>query len=273
MSTETTSSEDYVQTYTCDNATAGERERLGYIEQSWDPGSTSHFNDIGVSAGWDVLMVAGGGGSLVEWMAERVAPTGKVLATDLDPRFLRPLTQRHRNLEVREHNVVTEDLPADRFDLVHTRLLVSFLPEREAVIAKMARSVKPGGWLMIEDFDSASLGPAYPSEASEKVRQASAEFHLKNGYDHYTGRRLAGWFRRAGMVEIDAHGSVLSLRGSASAALTPVYLAALRQQRSRMIEAGLISEEDFKGLEQRYADPEYDSLSHTMMTVWGRRPL
>lgn len=273
MSTDTTRSEGYVQTYTCDNATEGERERLGYIEQSWDPGSKSHFERIGVSAGGNVLMVAAGGGSLVEWMAQRVGPAGHVLATDLDPRFLLPLTKRYGNLEVRRHNVVTEDLPTDRFDLVHTRLLVAFLPEREAVIAKMARSVKPGGWLMIEDFDSASLGPAYPSEASEKVRRASAEFHLKNGYDHYTGRRLAGWFRQAGLVDIDAHGSVLSLRGSASAALTPVYLAALRQQRSRMIEAGLISEEDFEGLEKRYADPDYDSLSHTMMTVWARRPL
>jgi hypothetical protein len=49
-------------------------------------------------------------------------------------------------------------------------------------------------------------------------------------------------------------------------------LAALRQQRSRMIEAGLITESDFDALELRYQDPEYDHLSHTMMSVWGRRP-
>jgi hypothetical protein len=65
---------------------------------------------------------------------------------------------------------------------------------------------------------------------------------------------------------------VFPLRGSRSEALTKVYLSALRQQSPRMIEAGLMSQEDFEAAERRYDDPEYDHLSHTMMSVWGRRP-
>ena len=195
-----------------------------------------------------------------------------MLATDLDPRHLAWLPERYDNVEVRQHNAVTDDLPTDRFDLAHTRLLVAYLPERESVIAKMTASVKPGGWLIIEDFDSGSLGAAYPTEASEKFRLASIEFFKRAGYDHLTGRRLPGWLRKEGLKDVDATGSVFSLRGSKSAVITPVYLAALRQQRTRMIQACLISEEDFGMLEQRYQDPEYDHLTHTMMTVWGRRP-
>jgi SAM-dependent methyltransferase len=268
MSSETT---DYVKTYTLDNGYPGERDRLRLVEAAWDPGSTAHFERLGVREGWNVLMVAGGGGSLVEWMAQRVGPTGRVVATDLDPRFLRPLADRYENLEVREHNVVTDPLPRDAFDLVHTRLLVAHLPQRVDVIAKMAVAAKPGGLLMIEDFDSASFGPAYPSEASEKVRQAAMSFLAANGYDGFTGRRLPGWLRQAGLVDVDAAGSVLTLRGS-STSLPQMYLAMFRQTRQRMVEMGVLSEADADGLERRYGDPEYDSLAHTMMTVWGRRP-
>jgi ubiquinone/menaquinone biosynthesis C-methylase UbiE len=262
----------YLKTYTLDNAAAGERDRLRCVEQAWDPGSIAHLERLGVTEGSDVLMVAAGAGGLAGWVAQRVGPAGSVLATDLDPRHLAWLPERYDNVEVRPHNAVTDELPTGRFDLAHTRLLVSYLPEREAVIAKMAASVKPGGWLIIEDFDSGSLGAAYPTEASEKFRLASIEFFRRAGYDHLTGRRLPGWLRKAGLKDVDASGSVFSLRGSKSAVITPVYLAALRQQRTRMTEAGLISEEDFEKLEQRYEDPEYDHLTHTMMTVWGRRP-
>ncbi|MHB1833533.1 MAG: class I SAM-dependent methyltransferase, partial [Solirubrobacteraceae bacterium] len=188
----------YIQTYTLDNAAAGERDRLRCVEQVWDPGSISHLERLGVTEGWDVLMVAAGAGGLAEWTARRVGPTGSVLATDLDPRHLDWLPERYGNVEVRQHNAVTDELGVNRFDLVHTRLLIAYLPEREAVIAKMAASVKPGGWLIIEEFDSGSLGAAYPTEASEKFRLASIAFFERTGYDHLTGRRLPGWLRETG---------------------------------------------------------------------------
>lgn len=261
---------DYVKTYTLDNAAKGERDRLRLVEHAWDPGSRAHFERIGVSEGWNALMVAGGGGSLVEWMARRVGPSGSVLATDLDPRFLRALSADYDNLEVRQHNVVTEPLPQARYDIVHTRLLLAWLPERAEVIAKMAAAVKPGGYLVLEDFDAGSFGPAYTSEAAVKIRDAASAYLVANGYEPYTGRRLAGWMRAAGLVEVDAHGSVLTLRGS-SPTVAPMYLGTVLAQKQSMIDHGLISEEDAVSLESRYADPEYDGLAHTMVTAWGRR--
>ena len=37
-----------------------------------------------------VLEIGAGGGSIARWLAERVGPTGSVLATDIDPRFIPP---------------------------------------------------------------------------------------------------------------------------------------------------------------------------------------
>ncbi len=44
---------------------------------------------------------------------------------------------------------------------MHTRLVLTHLPERERVLEKMAKAVKPGGWLLVEepDFTIESIAP------------------------------------------------------------------------------------------------------------------
>ena len=58
-------------------------------------------------------------------------------------------------LEVRTHDVITDPLPAAQFDLVHTRLVLTHLPEGERVLKKMSDAVKPGGWILVEEPDFA----------------------------------------------------------------------------------------------------------------------
>ena len=65
------------------------------------------------------------------------------------------------------------------------------------MITKLARSLKPGGWLIAEEFDSGSFGNAHPTKASEKVRLASARFHEIAGYDHLSHTMMSVWGRRA----------------------------------------------------------------------------
>jgi 2-polyprenyl-3-methyl-5-hydroxy-6-metoxy-1,4-benzoquinol methylase len=65
------------------------------------------------------------------------------VATDINTRFLDELN--FAQLEIREHNIATEDLESAAFDLVHTRNVLMHLPDREEVIKKMANAVKHGG--------------------------------------------------------------------------------------------------------------------------------
>src|SRR6266536_2526389 len=122
--------------YIYDPTTEAERQRLGALESVLDPGTIRVFEQIGVSKGWRCLEVGGGGGSVTRWLCERVGLDGHVLATDLNPRFLEEIEAR--NLEVRRHDVVAEALDRDAFDLVHSRDVLEHIPEREAVLDKMA---------------------------------------------------------------------------------------------------------------------------------------
>jgi len=81
-----------------------------------------------VGPGWHCLEVGGGGGSIASWLANRVLPDGRAVATDLDTRFLETLSIP--NLEVRRHDIVTDPLPEipppyREVELALTVLLVS----------------------------------------------------------------------------------------------------------------------------------------------------
>ena len=87
-----------------------ELDRLILYEQIWDPITICHLEINGVSEGWHCLEVGAGAGSIAKWLSARVGPAGKVVATDINTRFLNRLSLP--NLEIRQHDIVKDDLEA-----------------------------------------------------------------------------------------------------------------------------------------------------------------
>jgi hypothetical protein len=85
------------------------RERLSQLEAVWDPWTIRNFGKVGIREGWHCLEIAGGGGSIAEWLCRQVGSSGHVVATDLEPRFLEAIDAS--NLEVRRHDILREPLP------------------------------------------------------------------------------------------------------------------------------------------------------------------
>src|SRR4051794_7613790 len=115
--------------YVLDQAWHAERDRLESLTSLYDARSLELCERLGMSAGWDCLDAGAGTGSLALAMLERVAPTGTVTALDADARFLRPLDVD--NLHVIEADLNEIRLPVDRYDLVHSRLVLEHLPRRD----------------------------------------------------------------------------------------------------------------------------------------------
>lgn len=106
-----------------------ELNRLRLVEQIYDPTTIRHLEIIRTSEGWNCLEVGAGTGSVAQWLATRVGPTGKVVATDIDTRFLRQRSVP--NLEIRRHDIIKDELETGQYDLVHCRLLLMHLSEPE----------------------------------------------------------------------------------------------------------------------------------------------
>lgn len=155
--------------YLLDNATREAPARFAALSALFDPGTIRHLQGRGVGPGWYCLEVGGGSGSIATWLADRVGATGRVLATDIDPRFLESLNLP--NLEVRRHDIAADPLPETAFDLVHARLVLMHLSEREKAMARMISALKPGGWLIDEEFDCFSLLPDPANSPGEVLLQ------------------------------------------------------------------------------------------------------
>jgi ubiquinone/menaquinone biosynthesis C-methylase UbiE len=139
-------------------------QRFASLEALYDPRTIRFLEGTGVGPGWHCMEVGGGSGSIAAWLADRVGVTGRVLVTDIDPRFLAGLAAAGRpNVEVRRHDVGADPLPESAFDLIHARLVLLHVPEAPAAVARLVAALRPGGWLVVEDFDPTFIDRAFPT--------------------------------------------------------------------------------------------------------------
>jgi SAM-dependent methyltransferase len=261
--------------YIYDPTTEAERERLGALESVLDPGTIRVFETIGVSKGWRCLEVGGGGGSVTRWLAERVGPDGRVVATDLNTRFLEEIDAP--NLEVRKHDVVTEPLDQDAYDLVHSRDVLEHIPQREAVLDKMVAALKPGGWLVAEDVDFISAlrvdGFGEKTDLSPfegKMWTAGIQSMAARGVDGEYGRRLPWRLAARGLTDIGAEvRGGLATAGSAQATLVALSTT---QLRPLLLEGGM-TEDELDRLEAYIKSKDFMGFGPFHIAAWGRKPV
>ena len=85
---------------------AGERQRLKLMSQLLDPFERSHIERLGLRPGWRCLEVGCGNGSIAQWLAEQVAPSGNVVASDLDISYISGVERPC--LEVRQLDILRD---------------------------------------------------------------------------------------------------------------------------------------------------------------------
>jgi SAM-dependent methyltransferase len=257
--------------YVFDNAAEQAGTRFRALSDIFDPGTIRFLSERGIDQGWHCLEVGGGNGSIAIWLSARVGATGHVLVTDIDPRFLE--TAKLPNVEVRRHNIVTDALPEGTFDLVHSRLVLLHLPGRDQALRRMIAALKPGGWLVNEEFDSASLLPdpvANPAEILSKTQLAMMRLVEDHGVERRCGRLLLGRLRTHGLVAVDAEARVFMWQSGSSG--TSLMRANFHQLRGEMIKAGYISGAEFEQDLAQLEAADFLTLSPIMWAAWGQRP-
>ncbi|MBP2327154.1 SAM-dependent methyltransferase [Kibdelosporangium banguiense] len=254
-----------------------ETERLRTNEAIWDPGTFERMDRLGVAAGWRCLEVGAGSGSVACWLADRTGPTGRVLVTDLETRRLVERQETGWSLadlpqvEVRRHDVRTEEFPAETFDLIHARMLVQHLPDRADVVARMVRALRPGGLLFLEDTDSSTLFRSSHSEDFlQDIRAAGYGLMRQSGHDPRGGHVDLQLLLAAGL-ETTAEGRAVMVRGGSDQARH--YMLWLEFMRSRITTAGLVDDARIELALEEMADPANHWLSQVMISTVGRKPV
>lgn len=251
-----------------DEPTAG--DLLAALGEMLDEFTTKRLVAAGVGKGSRCLEVGAGRGSIAHWLAEQVGDTGSVIATDIKPQHVPP----HPHLTVLQHNVVTDPLPEGPFDVIHARAVLQHLPERDAVLAKLAAALAPGGALVVEELETgwSRAVLATPDPRAQDIF-ASYETALSavlraSGNDPTWCRRVHGTMRDAGLTDVDTEAWQRSWVGGTGVCL--LAYSGSKQLHDKLVEAGMAAE-DLETLRQLALDPQLVLRGMLLLSTTGRK--
>jgi len=256
--------------YVLDQSWYAERDRLRSLTDLYDPTSLQLCEGLGLADGWACLDVGAGTGSLAELLADRIGERGQVVATDIDIRFLQAI--EGPNVEVLPLDITKEPPPRADFDLVHARLLLEHLPQRDDILLVLSLLVRPGGVLLIEDFDWATATMFDPdSRVGSTVAEAVRTLMMRGGYEPHFGRRLPRALSAAGLVDVQTHAQAMQVRGDRARGI-PQWQLLVEQLTPQLLSYELVSQADLDEFNALCHDEDVVCFAPLMVSVSGRRP-
>jgi SAM-dependent methyltransferase len=257
--------------YVFDNSWSEGLARLQAAQQLLDPGTLRQIEAFGDCEGWRCLEAGAGAGSVALWLSDRVGARGSVTATDIQTRFLQ--AESRPNLDVRRHDLSSDELPRGEYDLVHARLVLEHLPARDAVLSRLVRALRPGGWLLIEAVDYVSGTPIsqHGSDLYARTLHERLELMREAGLEPFYGRQLPAELRPRGLLETGSEGRVWIMEGGSAAARW--FRLSMAQLREPLTSSGRLSASEINEMLELFEDPEFAAWTPVIVSAWGRRPL
>ena len=163
------------------------------------------LQQAGLKKGMNCLDVGCGTGDVMRLMGSIVTASGNVTGIDIDKKIGDEALGLLRNLNNSNYNfqpddITTGKLAPEKYDFVFARLLLIHLTNPVEIIKKLFDAVKPGGVLLIQDYDFTTLKVSKKlSYLTDYIRQLLFEVFLKTGKDPEIGTNLSEYFVESGI--------------------------------------------------------------------------
>ena len=175
-----------------------------------------------------LLEVGSGSGVLCRMIAPRLQPDGYIVGTDISPEFLAEAQKYARQARAAGQLIfetgVAEALPYSgaSFDGAFAARLLLHASDPDAAVRELARVVKPGGRVVVMDWDFGTVSVDHPDrELTRRLLEWRNDYH---GGNNWSGRQLWRRMVAAGLQNISIHPWV-SVALTASDGLTQSLLA------------------------------------------------
>jgi ubiquinone/menaquinone biosynthesis C-methylase UbiE len=223
-----------------------ELERLRMLEAVSDRASHRRILSTGLTAGWRCLEVGAGAGSMMNWMSDQVGVSGKVVAVDVDTRFVENTSLS--NVEVINADIRHIALANNSFDLIHARNILIHIADFPVALSRMLDLLKPNGWIALEEPDFSAARPIYGSEAESqavtKVNKAICQMFSNKGLDSAFGIKLPSILQQLSLQSLQVENDVPLSEGGSNIA-TMMKMSA-RQLAEKYIATGEATGEDIE---------------------------
>lgn len=257
----------------------GESARLQRQADELAADSAALLDKVRLRPGQSAIDLGCGPRGVLDLLAERVSPGGRVVGLDADPVHTAMAAdfaaeRRLSGVEIMTADARSTGLPPGSFDLVHARTLFINLPDPAAVAAEMARLARPGGWVadMEPDTEHSLCYPPHP--AFDRLCEIFRVVFSRNGADIAMGRRVPELFRQAGLADVEVEARVQMYPPGNSR--RTVRLDLVRAMRPMILEMGVATEAELDELDAvlrpHLTHPDTITMSGLLFLTWGRKP-
>jgi ubiquinone/menaquinone biosynthesis C-methylase UbiE len=257
----------------------GESARLQRQADELAADSAALLDRAGLRPGQSAIDLGCGPRGILDMLAERVSPAGRVVGLDADPAHAAMAAEFTAARGLSSVEIMTADarntgLPPGSFDLVHARTLLVNLPDPAEVAVEMMRLARPGGWVASTEPDT-EYGRCYPPHpAFDRLCDIFTVAFGRNGADPWIGRRVAELFRQAGLDDVRVEARVQMYPAGNSR--RTIRLDLVRSMRPQVLEMGLASTAELDELDTaaraHLDDPHTVVISGLLFLTWGRKP-
>jgi SAM-dependent methyltransferase len=258
--------------YMFDNDTPEAALQVKLLADILDDHTITVLEQLDVPQGGRCLDLGAGAGTVSHWMADDLVTSGHVDVLDLNPRHV----AAHDRISVITGDVTTHPFADEQYDLIHARLLFMHLADREQVLARVAKALKPGiGVLVVSDWDTRHLAdlivraPAAVADAFLAFQNALIGVGEAAGMDSGWARRIPAVMADAGLVGVTAHTYNRVWVGGTAGLL--LHACNSRQKQGELLAAGMTLEQ-LDTVRTAMSDPDVWAWHWPMHTAIGVRP-
>jgi SAM-dependent methyltransferase len=253
--------------YTLPHQLTGEPQRLMLMSALLDPVERARIAQLGVRPGWRCLELGCGNGSIAQMLAARVAPTGHVVASDIDLAYI--VNLQMPCLEVRRIDVLQDAIEEGSFDLVVARALLHHLTPARKALERMVTALKPGGMLLSIEPDMLPCTVTEP-DSMHVFWQGWIKWSVEAGIDYFIGRKIPAWLDSFGLNDIAGEGYTAQFNGGSGWAR--YWTETMRELGPLLLKLGCVTEKMLEEFHACYQDPHYWTSVITFTANWGRKP-
>jgi SAM-dependent methyltransferase len=251
------------------------RERLRLLSEVMGPSTGALLAEVGIPRGASCLDLGCGGGDVTRELARAAGPAGRAMGVDLDA--VKIDIARSESAEEGIANVAFEALdvtrwePAESFDVVYARFLLTHLARPEELVGTMRRHIRPGGAMILEDIDFRGHFAEPPCPALDRYVDLYSRCVRARGADPDIGPRLPGFLRDAAFLDVRMR---LVQPAALEGGVKRLTCVTLETISDAVVQAGLASRDDLRAaleeLSAFAADPRTVLGGPRVFQAWGR---
>jgi SAM-dependent methyltransferase len=235
----------------------------------------------GIGGPMRVLDLGTGLGHVAFLVADLLDPGGSVLGVDEAERLLEIAERRRAAAGAENVGFVQADArefsASEPFDAVVARLLLFHLPDREEVLRRQLDALRPGGTMVLVEFDMGAMRAEPEVPLVEAVRGWTEAAFRSAGADPRIGTQAGQLLRRTGFAAVSTLG--IQAYFAPSDPIGPLLCAGIARSLAPQIVAHGIADEAELGLEtlqeriaQQVSARDAVIIPPAVVGAWGTRP-